>query len=329
MRSTSSRPRRSSSTRPRWAGAAVAGALAGASRPGDDRQRRSSARHGRRDRGADRCRRLAIVAARGRDDERTLRCATSPTSSRSTGLVAPRGSSEHLARRSASTFPDCATTSTPGTISSACATALARTHARYLETAWRAREGRRPHRRRRRRALPARHRRRDRSCRRSPRSSTSATTSRSSGLHVSPDLDSVLYALAGARRRGARLGRRRRDVERARDASRRSAARSWFRLGDRDLGLHLVRTQALRAGDAALGRDCAACRSARRRARRSFPPRTTSSAHVARHAERQLRLPGVVRRARTSRPGRPRRASRARPTRDLRPACSRRSMTQT
>ncbi len=37
------------------------------------------------------------------------------------------------------------------------------------------------------------------------------------GLHVSPDLDSILYALAGRGRRGARLGSRRRDLERARD----------------------------------------------------------------------------------------------------------------
>ena len=37
------------------------------------------------------------------------------------------------------------------------------------------------------------------------------------GMHVSPDLDSILYALAGPERRGARLGPRRRDVERARD----------------------------------------------------------------------------------------------------------------
>ena len=37
------------------------------------------------------------------------------------------------------------------------------------------------------------------------------------GMHVSPDLDSILYALAGLERRGARLGSRRRDVERARD----------------------------------------------------------------------------------------------------------------
>jgi LPPG:FO 2-phospho-L-lactate transferase len=68
------------------------------------------------------------------------------------------------------------------------------------------------------------------------------------GLHVSPDLDSVLYALAGlndAERGWGRAGETWRTLE--------SAAawggESWFRLGDLDLGLHLVRTQALRAGE--------------------------------------------------------------------------------
>jgi LPPG:FO 2-phospho-L-lactate transferase len=67
------------------------------------------------------------------------------------------------------------------------------------------------------------------------------------GLHVSPDLDSVLYALAGlndVERGWGRAGETWRTLE--------SAAawggESWFRLGDLDLGLHLVRTQALRAG---------------------------------------------------------------------------------
>ena len=85
------------------------------------------------------------------------------------------------------------------------------------------------------------------------------------GLHVSPDLDSLLYALAGLQRRRARLGpRRARPGTRSR-RPRPGAARRWFRLGDLDLGLHLVRTQALRQGEplsavtaqlAARGRAC-------------------------------------------------------------------------
>jgi LPPG:FO 2-phospho-L-lactate transferase len=68
------------------------------------------------------------------------------------------------------------------------------------------------------------------------------------GLSVSPDLDSVLYALAGIADEERGWGRA--------DESWNALAtvealrgEGWFRLGDRDLGLHLVRTQALRAGE--------------------------------------------------------------------------------
>ena len=83
------------------------------------------------------------------------------------------------------------------------------------------------------------------------------------GLHVSPDLDSVLYALAGVADEERGWGRADETLERARDASAALGGEAWFRLGDRDIGLHLVRTQLLRAGRAALRGDRAA------RARRS------------------------------------------------------------
>ena len=67
------------------------------------------------------------------------------------------------------------------------------------------------------------------------------------GLHVSPDLDSLLYTLGGLI-----------DVERgwgradetwnALDSAASFGGEDWFRLGDRDIGLHLVRTRALRDG---------------------------------------------------------------------------------
>jgi LPPG:FO 2-phospho-L-lactate transferase len=68
------------------------------------------------------------------------------------------------------------------------------------------------------------------------------------GMHVSPDLDSVLYALAGlndAERGWGRAGETWRALESARDWG----GEGWFALGDLDLGLHLVRTQALHAGE--------------------------------------------------------------------------------
>jgi LPPG:FO 2-phospho-L-lactate transferase len=69
------------------------------------------------------------------------------------------------------------------------------------------------------------------------------------GLAVSPDLDSVLYALAelSDEQRGWGRGEETWNALATVEALRGEA---WFRLGDRDLGLHLVRTQALRAGDA-------------------------------------------------------------------------------
>ncbi|HSV21204.1 MAG TPA: 2-phospho-L-lactate transferase [Casimicrobiaceae bacterium] len=69
------------------------------------------------------------------------------------------------------------------------------------------------------------------------------------GLHVSPDIDSVVYALSG-----------RNDIERGwgradetwqfMGALRELAGDDWFRLGDRDLAMHVLRTQALRQGEA-------------------------------------------------------------------------------
>jgi LPPG:FO 2-phospho-L-lactate transferase len=68
------------------------------------------------------------------------------------------------------------------------------------------------------------------------------------GLHISPDLDSVVYALADLDDRKRGWGRRD-ETWRALETVASLGGQSWFRLGDRDLGLHLVRTQALRAGE--------------------------------------------------------------------------------
>ncbi len=68
------------------------------------------------------------------------------------------------------------------------------------------------------------------------------------GLHVSPDLDSVLYALAGLNDEERGWGRAG-ETWRTLDAAREWGGEGWFMLGDLDLGLHLVRTQALRTGD--------------------------------------------------------------------------------
>ena len=69
------------------------------------------------------------------------------------------------------------------------------------------------------------------------------------GMHVSPDLDSILYALADLNDEGRGWGRAD-ETWNALETVSELGGESWFRLGDRDLGLHLVRTQALRHGEA-------------------------------------------------------------------------------
>jgi LPPG:FO 2-phospho-L-lactate transferase len=67
------------------------------------------------------------------------------------------------------------------------------------------------------------------------------------GLRVSPDLDSILYTLTG--RSDDERGWGRADESwRALETVDELGGEAWFRLGDRDLGLHLVRTELLRSG---------------------------------------------------------------------------------
>ncbi len=67
------------------------------------------------------------------------------------------------------------------------------------------------------------------------------------GLHVSPDLDSLLYALSGLLDEERGWGRED-ETWNALEAAASWGGEGWFRLGDRDLGLHLVRAAALRGG---------------------------------------------------------------------------------
>ena len=68
------------------------------------------------------------------------------------------------------------------------------------------------------------------------------------GLHVSPDLDTVTYALAGLLDIARGWGRAD-ETFRCLEAMAVLGAPSWFGLGDRDLATHLARTAALRAGE--------------------------------------------------------------------------------
>jgi LPPG:FO 2-phospho-L-lactate transferase len=68
------------------------------------------------------------------------------------------------------------------------------------------------------------------------------------GLHVAPDLDTLLYTLGGVadeERGWGRAGETWTALETARELG----AEAWFQLGDRDLGLHLARAEALSRGE--------------------------------------------------------------------------------
>ena len=67
------------------------------------------------------------------------------------------------------------------------------------------------------------------------------------GLHVSPDLDSILYTLAGLADDERGWGRAE-ESWRTLESVTTWGGEDWFRLGDLDLGLHLVRTKALHRG---------------------------------------------------------------------------------
>ena len=67
------------------------------------------------------------------------------------------------------------------------------------------------------------------------------------GLHISPDVDSVLYALADRNdpERGWGLAG---ETWNFMAALERLGGQTWFKLGDRDLATHILRTEALAAG---------------------------------------------------------------------------------
>ncbi|MBN7798030.1 2-phospho-L-lactate transferase [Parahaliea mediterranea] len=68
------------------------------------------------------------------------------------------------------------------------------------------------------------------------------------GLHISPDIDTLLYTLSGrsSRERGWGLEG---ETWQVREALENLGAETWFQLGDRDLATHLLRSGRLAAGD--------------------------------------------------------------------------------
>lgn len=67
------------------------------------------------------------------------------------------------------------------------------------------------------------------------------------GLHISPDIDTLLYTLAGINNPETGWGRANESWS-FMSALGELGAETWFRLGDRDLALNVYRTQGLRSG---------------------------------------------------------------------------------
>jgi LPPG:FO 2-phospho-L-lactate transferase len=68
------------------------------------------------------------------------------------------------------------------------------------------------------------------------------------GLHVSPDLDTIVYTLAGASNPTTGWGLEGESFN-ALGALARFYGRAWFNLGDRDLATHVFRTERMRGGE--------------------------------------------------------------------------------
>lgn len=67
------------------------------------------------------------------------------------------------------------------------------------------------------------------------------------GLTICPDLDTVMYTLAGVENPQTGWGRAD-ETWSFMETMQRLGGETWFRLGDRDLAAHVVRSEALRAG---------------------------------------------------------------------------------
>ena len=113
------------------------------------------------------------------------------------------------------------------------------------------------------------------------------------GLCISPDIDTVIYTLAGLA--NPELGWGRRDETWSfMETLDTLGGETWFRLGDRDLALHVERTRRLRAGEtlSAITADlCARLGVAPRVVPMSDDPVRTRATHRG----RLDRLPGLFR----------------------------------
>lgn len=80
------------------------------------------------------------------------------------------------------------------------------------------------------------------------------------GLRICPDLDTVVYTLSGVANRRTGWGRAN-ETWNFLDTIEGYGAPAWFRLGDRDLALHVFRTERLRSGSRLSQVTAEVCRS--------------------------------------------------------------------
>ena len=113
------------------------------------------------------------------------------------------------------------------------------------------------------------------------------------GLAISPDLDTVMYTLAGLAdfERGWGLAE---ETWQFMSALERLHGPTWFRLGDRDLATHVHRTTLL-AGGATLSSSHRRVVPSAGRATRRRPDVRRPRAHLCRHGRRHAVVPGLLR----------------------------------
>jgi LPPG:FO 2-phospho-L-lactate transferase len=68
------------------------------------------------------------------------------------------------------------------------------------------------------------------------------------GFHICPDIDTLMYTLAGLNNETVGWGRRD-ETWSFMDSLRELGGETWFKMGDRDLALHVERTSRLRSGE--------------------------------------------------------------------------------
>ncbi len=112
------------------------------------------------------------------------------------------------------------------------------------------------------------------------------------GLHISPDLDSITYVLAGllSRERGWGFEG---DTFSCLERMRALGAEAWFQLGDRDLATHLRRTQRMAEGQSLTGATAEIARGTGRESAHSADVRCAGG-NPRPHPARRTQFPGIL-----------------------------------